>query len=252
MDKKLEKKLIDEFPTYFKDMYGDPKETCMAWGCEHGDGWFGILYNLCQSIRHVGPEEFHFRQIKEKFGILTIYYSCIGSAAEIRNLIDNAEKESAHVCERCGSKKDVSTEEDCGWVSTFCNACWEQKKGARMRHTDAKNIKRVEKGWGYELWIANKEEYCGKLLYVNKDKKCSYHYHNVKDETFFLHSGMIKLLVGATDDIRMAETIFLNPGDSYYLPPGTRHQFIALKESNIYEFSTQHFDEDSIRVIKGD
>ena len=27
----------------------------------------------------------------------------------------------------------------------------------------------VPKGWGHELWIVNKEEYCGKLLFIKKD-----------------------------------------------------------------------------------
>ena len=30
------------------------------------------------------------------------------------------------------------------------------------------DMKFVEKGWGWERWIVNKEEYCGKLLYFNK------------------------------------------------------------------------------------
>ena len=29
------------------------------------------------------------------------------------------------------------------------------------------------KGWGYEKWIVNKEDYCGKLLHMIKGKKCS-------------------------------------------------------------------------------
>jgi mannose-6-phosphate isomerase-like protein (cupin superfamily) len=50
-------------------------------------------------------------------------------------------------------------------------------------------IKHVDKGWGYEKWIVNKEEYCGKLLFFNKDKRCSWHYHKIKDEVFYLQSG---------------------------------------------------------------
>jgi len=34
-----------------------------------------------------------------------------------------------------------------------------------------KEIKYVDKGWGYEKWIVNKTEYCGKLLFFKKDKK---------------------------------------------------------------------------------
>ena len=42
----------------------------------------------------------------------------------------------------------------------------------------------VPKGWGFEKWIVNCEKYCGKLLYFAKDKKCSWHYHKIKDEVF--------------------------------------------------------------------
>ena len=47
-------------------------------------------------------------------------------------------------------------------------------------------IKIVPKGWGYEKWIVNTDEYCGKLLHFIKGKKCSWHYHKLKDETFYL------------------------------------------------------------------
>ena len=46
------------------------------------------------------------------------------------------------------------------------------------------DIKFVPKGWGFEKWIVNCEQYCGKLLYIAKGKKCSWHYHNKKDEVF--------------------------------------------------------------------
>ena len=53
-------------------------------------------------------------------------------------------------------------------------------------------IKFVPKGWGYEKWIVNNEEYCGKLLFLAKDKKCSWHFHKLKDEVFYVQSGKIK------------------------------------------------------------
>ena len=52
-------------------------------------------------------------------------------------------------------------------------------------------VKHVPKGWGYEKWIVNNEKYCGKLLFFEKGKKCSWHYHKLKHETFYLHSGRI-------------------------------------------------------------
>jgi quercetin dioxygenase-like cupin family protein len=108
------------------------------------------------------------------------------------------------------------------------------------------------KGWGYEKWIVNKKEYCGKLLFFNKDKKCSWHYHKIKDEVFYLHSG--KLLVKYSDDdsLDQAKELVLNAGDSFHIYVGLRHQMIALEDSELFEFSTQHFEDDSYRIIKGD
>jgi len=111
-------------------------------------------------------------------------------------------------------------------------------------------IKFVPKGWGFEKWIVNNSEYCGKLLYFVKGKKCSWHYHILKDETFYVQSGKI-LLKYSESDSPFFEKI-LRPGDIFHVYRGLRHQMIALEDTELFEFSTQHFDEDSYRVIKGD
>ena len=113
-------------------------------------------------------------------------------------------------------------------------------------------IKRVEKGWGHELWIVNKEENCGKLLFFNKGKRCSWHHHKIKDEVFYLQSGKMTVFYSFKDDIGTANKITLKPGDNFYVPTNLRHQMIAEEDSELFEFSTQHFDEDSHRIIKGD
>jgi quercetin dioxygenase-like cupin family protein len=115
-----------------------------------------------------------------------------------------------------------------------------------------RTIKRVEKGWGHELWIVNKSEYCGKLLFFREGKKCSWHFHKLKDEVFYLHSGKILLKYSLRDNIEEAEELILNPGDSFHVLIGLRHQMLALEESELFEFSTEHFDSDSYRIIRGD
>ena len=115
-----------------------------------------------------------------------------------------------------------------------------------------KEIKYVSKGWGFEKWIVNCEEYCGKLLYFVKDKKCSWHYHKLKDEVFYIQSGKIIVLYSEQDDVEEAEVLVLNKGDKFHVYRGLRHQMIALEDTELFEFSTQHFDEDSYRIIKGD
>ena len=110
----------------------------------------------------------------------------------------------------------------------------------------------VDKGWGWERWIVNKEEYCGKLLYFNKDKRCSWHYHKIKDEVFYLQSGRMRVKFSYEDTIETAQEVTLEAGQNFHVPTGLRHQMIALEDSELFEFSTQHFDEDSYRIIKGD
>ena len=108
------------------------------------------------------------------------------------------------------------------------------------------------KGWGYEKWIVNKEDYCGKLLHMIKGKKCSWHYHTLKDETFYLQDGKILLKYSDDDDIKKAKEIVLNRGDKFHIYRGLRHQMYALEDTDLFEFSTQHFEHDSNRVIPGD
>ena len=110
----------------------------------------------------------------------------------------------------------------------------------------------VPKGWGFEKWIVNTNEYCGKLLYFVKGKKCSWHYHKLKDETFYIQSGKILLKYSDDDEMAYADEIILNKGDKFHIYRGLRHQMFALEDTELFEFSTQHFDEDSHRLERGD
>ncbi len=110
----------------------------------------------------------------------------------------------------------------------------------------------VPKGWGFEKWIVNSEEYCGKLLYFVKGKKCSWHYHVLKDEVFYIQSGKILVRFSDEDNIQNAEEVILTRGDNFHVYRGLRHQMEALEDTELFEFSTQHFDSDSYRIQKGD
>ena len=54
------------------------------------------------------------------------------------------------------------------------------------------------------------------------------------------------------DSLEDANTIILNRGDKFEVPVGLRHQMIALEDTELFEFSTQHMEEDSYRIVKGD
>jgi len=113
-------------------------------------------------------------------------------------------------------------------------------------------IKFVPKGWGYEKWIANCPEYCGKILFFAKNKKCSWHYHQLKDEVFYVQTGALEVYYGTNDSLEVANKIILVEGEKFHVPRGMRHQMYALKDTLMFEFSTQHFDSDSFRIERGD
>lgn len=101
----------------------------------------------------------------------------------------------------------------------------------------------VPKAWGKEEWIHN-AGYCGKRMVIQKGWASSMHMHRMKDETFYVDSGMI-YLEGVEDS--PFENVVLVGGDVFHLPPLTYHRFTALATSVFFEFSTHHDDEDVVR-----
>jgi mannose-6-phosphate isomerase-like protein (cupin superfamily) len=130
---------------------------------------------------------------------------------------------------------------------------------------------RYQKGWGYELWVHNDADYCGKELVLYQSMKCSVHYHKVKKETFYVVSGsMIVNLYShpfTVENGDLKQTVadlvksggldtkshYMTKGDSLLINPQTPHRFTGLdEETRFMEFSTQHFEEDSYRIWPGD
>ncbi len=106
------------------------------------------------------------------------------------------------------------------------------------------------KGWGHEVWIHNDERYCGKILVVKAGKRCSLHAHKVKYETFYVQSGSVSMRLRHPGG--QEETFVMKKGDCLEIPQGTAHQFTGIEDCELFEFSTQHFEDDSYRIEKGD
>lgn len=111
--------------------------------------------------------------------------------------------------------------------------------------------KRVEKKWGYELWIHNDTDYCGKLLVFDKSgDKFSMHYHMIKDETWYVQEGAFQF---DWIDTENGERLYtqIQKGDVIEIKKGLPHQLTALTDgATIFEVSTQHFDDDSYRIYR--
>ena len=113
-------------------------------------------------------------------------------------------------------------------------------------------IRVVPKGWGREVWLVNNELYCGKILEILKGKRCSLHFHKLKTESFYLRAGRLKVYVRESPTAEAVEDFELNAGECMDIPRGLVHQMLALEDSELFEFSTQHFDSDSHRLAAGD
>ena len=61
------------------------------------------------------------------------------------------------------------------------------------------------KGWGREIWIANNPDYCGKVLEIDKGKRCSFHFHKLKLESFYLRRGKLKVRVKESPEASVIE-----------------------------------------------
>ncbi len=102
------------------------------------------------------------------------------------------------------------------------------------------NEVRIEKPWGYELIWARTDKYVGKILHIVEGTQLSLQYHKVKDETIYLQSGEMELVI---EESGRRNSLILNPGDARHIPPGTIHRMIARKTCDVLEVSTTELDD---------
>jgi mannose-6-phosphate isomerase len=110
-----------------------------------------------------------------------------------------------------------------------------------MSTTATKNsVNRVEKPWGYEIHWAHTDRYVGKILHIKAGHALSLQYHNLKDETVYVHSG--KLLYEIEIDGQLTAREML-PGDSIHVTPKTVHRMTAIEDTDVLEASTPELDD---------
>jgi len=118
----LEHKLVERWPRWF-NVTGDIRQTRMVDGFAHGDGWFYLLWRLCEDLEPLVAElekqtgqQFEVLQVKEKFGGLRFYPNYNNDA--ISALIEAAGIESIHTCDVCGGP---GRRRGTSWVETRCD-----------------------------------------------------------------------------------------------------------------------------------
>jgi len=101
-------------------------------------------------------------------------------------------------------------------------------------------MKEILKNWGKELWIAQEQEYGGKILIIKENQSTSQHFHKDKKETIYCFKGQVDIVLN--DRI-----VTLKEGDDITLLPKTVHRIIGKKDSILFEVSTPQL-EDVIRI----
>lgn len=110
-------------------------------------------------------------------------------------------------------------------------------------------IQTVIKDWGFEEIIVNTDKYCLKRI-TCRDKRWSskgkYHYHPVKDETFYVIDGTLEMDVEQPDGA--FANFYLFTGKTYRVPPTMKHKFRSVGDKCVfYEVSTHDDPKDTVR-----
>jgi len=112
----------------------------------------------------------------------------------------------------------------------------------------------VWKKWGNERWLHNDEKYCMKVLTLEPGYQSSMHFHRVKEETFLVVAGKVKLEIMPyyrtnADSVDVVKSVYLQPYQDYTLMPYTPHRFTSIGgQAVVVEASTKHDDEDVVRL----
>lgn len=105
-------------------------------------------------------------------------------------------------------------------------------------------MKRLIKFWGWEDVFVNTKLYCCKHLVFLNGFQCSLHYHKLKDETFYILKGKVKLELNG-------KTFILKEGQQKHIPINSPHRIIAkYGKAVILEISTKDRMTDSYRIEK--
>ena len=100
---------------------------------------------------------------------------------------------------------------------------------------------RVNKPWGYEIWMEINAFYVLKLIHMNAGERSSLQSHEHKYETNFVIEGEAEVLLenGAGE----LESRVYVAGTGWSVPIGRKHRVIAKTSYTAIEASTPHLDD---------
>jgi mannose-6-phosphate isomerase-like protein (cupin superfamily) len=99
----------------------------------------------------------------------------------------------------------------------------------------------IEKPWGREEVIEINDKYMVKKLTMFAGHRCSLQFHNIKKETIYVLSGVLKIIQGPSQD-ELEENIY-RAGDTTTIAPGFIHRMEGVEECVYLEASTPEMDD---------
>ena len=104
----------------------------------------------------------------------------------------------------------------------------------------------IEKPWGREEVIEINDKYMVKKLTMFAGHRCSLQFHNIKKETIYVLSGVLKIIQGSSQDA-LEEKIYRS-ADTITIAPGLIHRMEGVEECVYLEASTPEM-EDVVRLV---
>lgn len=128
-------------------------------------------------------------------------------------------------------------------------------KKNKLKKLEEKEIYKVKKPWGYELWInGQSSSYSFKKIFIKKGNRTSLQYHKKKIETNFLFKGSAELTLSKKNGKFKKDQIIKNiykknfySGFFVNINNFAVHRIKAISDILLYEVSTPHLN-DVIRL----
>lgn len=99
----------------------------------------------------------------------------------------------------------------------------------------------ILKPWGWEKLWANTDKYAGKMIHIYPGHQLSLQYHEIKDETIYVLSGVVKAY-----STKYEVEHVMSEGMCWRIYPGAVHRFAAPKNGPpvvLLEVSTPELDD---------
>ena len=100
---------------------------------------------------------------------------------------------------------------------------------------------RVDKPWGYEIWLEMNEFFTLKLIHFKKGNRCSLQLHKKKIESVYILEGEAEVLL--EDDDGIMQSKIYGPGSGWSVPVGKKHRVHAKTDFTLLEAQSSHLDD---------